>query len=386
MTLTADRVIGAPARGAEVLSRAAADARACGVTRLADVTRLDTLGVHVFQAVRPLGRTVAVHQGKALTPMEAMIGALMEAVECDHAEAYHGEAFVSDFDALAADERPAALGDFAAIRDRPPPRDAPLTWVAGRRLIGGGRLMVPFDLVSLDLSRPGHPRLERSSTGLAARYDLEGARLKGLQEVIERDTQSAWSALPIERRTLDGLEAETIPHPWFRDLRGRIEAAGLVLTLYQPAAVIPVPVILAELLEPGAGVSPRRRALGLACRAEPEDALRASVVEAAQSRLTAISGVRDDILYPERPRDPGSDFGVGLPPPSHIIPRRWDDVLESTAAPDNGTSEGLARALGRAGYPDTAVVDLTRNPGGAIVVKVVAPGLGAFGRTRRRPA
>ncbi len=383
MTLTADRVVGAPARGAAILSRAAADAQACGVTRLADVTRLDTLGVHVFQAVRPLGRTVAVHQGKALAQTEAMIGALMEAVECDHAETYHDEAFVRAFDALAADERPAALGDYAAIRDRPPPRDAPLAWVAGRRLLGGGRLMVPFDLVSLDLSRPGHPGVERSSTGLAARYDLEGAQVKGLQEVIERDTQSAWSALPIERRTVDGLETQTIPYPWFRDLLGRIEAAGLSLTIYQPAAVIRIPVILAEILEPGAGASPRRRALGLACRAEPEDALRASVLEAAQARLTAISGVRDDILYPERPWVRESGCGVGLPPPAHIIPRRWDDVLANTVAPDNATSEGLAWALARAGYPDTAVVDLTRNPGGAIVVKVVAPGLGAFGRGRR---
>jgi hypothetical protein len=58
-------------------------------------------------------------------------------------------------------------------------------------------------------------------------------------------------------------------------------------------------------------------------------------------------------------------------------------VLANTVAPDNATSEGLAWALARAGYPDTAVVDLTRNPGGAIVVKVVAPGLGAFGRGRR---
>jgi YcaO-like protein with predicted kinase domain len=376
---------GAPRPGADdVLERAARAARSRGVTRLADVTRLDNLGVFVFQAVRPLGATLAVHQGKALDPRGAMIGALMEALECDRAEDFEGEPMTAAFRDLAPDERAASLADFAYARDRPPGDDEPLRWVAARRILDGRRLWVPLDVVSLDLGRPAHPRLGRSSNGLAARHDHEGAILKGLQEVIERDTESAWLALPIERRTRDILELGTIPFAWFRELRERIRRAGLFLSIYKPAAVVPAPVFLTEIFEPGAGRCLRRRALGLACRARAEDALLASVSEAAQARLTAISGARDDILHAESGPAAGDGFGLGLPPPTHIAPRRWEEV--EAAAPDTrlATSAGLAAALDEAGYPDVAAVDLSGDDDGLIVVKVVAPGLGAFGRTRRR--
>jgi ribosomal protein S12 methylthiotransferase accessory factor len=389
-------VIGAPIAGraprgrgeadpatAAILARAVTDARACGVTRLADVTRLDALGVHVFQAVRPLGKTVAVHQGKGLAAPEAMIGALMEAVECDHAERFEGETLLSAFAALPKRERPETLGDFAADRAHPPGEDEPLRWVESRRIVDGRRLWIPFEGVSLDLGRPGHLRLERSSVGLAARYDFEGAVLKGLQEVIERDAEQAWMALPIEHRTCDRLEAGTVPYPWFRDLRARIAQAGLKLAVYQLPAAVVVPVILTELFEPGAAGCLRRRAFGLACRATPEGALMASLTEAAQARLTAISGVRDDILYEPAPRPEADGFGVGLPPPAQIMPRPWGQVEACAAASPGATSADLARALARSGFPDAAVTNLSSAASGAIVVKVTAPGLGAFRRTRR---
>ncbi len=366
-----------------LLARAAADAGACGVTRLADVTRLDNLGVHVFQAVRPLGRTVAVHQGKGLTAPEAMIGALMEAVECDLAERFAGASLESPFADLPPSERPGTLADFAARRDQPPGNDETLSWVAARRIIDGLRLWIPFDVVSLDLGRASHPRLGRSSVGLAARYDPEGAVLKGLQEVIERDAEQAWMAESAARRTHDRLELGSIPFPWFRDLRDRIRRAGQSLAVYQLTAAAPVPVFLAELFEPGAEGCLRRRAFGLACRVLPEDALRASLTEAAQARLTAISGARDDILYPEASISDG--LGIGLPPPAHIKPRPWARVL-ADGAPPCPTSLDLALALAKVGYPDAAAADLSRTPGGVIVVKVVAPGLGAFARTRRTSA
>ena len=40
---------------------------AVGITRLADVTGLDRVGLPVVLAVRPLGRSLAVSQGKGLT-------------------------------------------------------------------------------------------------------------------------------------------------------------------------------------------------------------------------------------------------------------------------------------------------------------------------------
>ena len=68
------------------LDRAAAAAAQCGVTRLADITRLDRLGLPVWQAVRPAGKALSVHQGKGSSPIAAKVGALCEAIECHCAE------------------------------------------------------------------------------------------------------------------------------------------------------------------------------------------------------------------------------------------------------------------------------------------------------------
>ena len=77
--------------------RAAAEA---GVSRLAEVTDLDLIGIPVFQAIRPAGLSLSVHQGKGVTREAAMIGALMEALECDHAEQPVGEPRETTFASL----------------------------------------------------------------------------------------------------------------------------------------------------------------------------------------------------------------------------------------------------------------------------------------------
>ncbi|MHB8529334.1 MAG: hypothetical protein ACYC8V_07475, partial [Caulobacteraceae bacterium] len=87
------------------LSMAARDAAACGVTRLADITGLDFIGVPVFQAIRPWSRALSAHQGKGLSAEAARIGALMEAVESDHAEAFQGPRRTCPYERLREEER-----------------------------------------------------------------------------------------------------------------------------------------------------------------------------------------------------------------------------------------------------------------------------------------
>ena len=57
-----------------------------GITRVAVLTGLDVIGIPVAAAVRPNSRSVAVHQGKGVTLDAAKASAVMEAVECFHAE------------------------------------------------------------------------------------------------------------------------------------------------------------------------------------------------------------------------------------------------------------------------------------------------------------
>src|SRR5689334_3494323 len=72
------------------VSRLRAHMAAMGITRLADLTGLDRIGLPVFAAIRPNSRSVATSQGKGLTHDAARAAALMEAAESWHAERIEG--------------------------------------------------------------------------------------------------------------------------------------------------------------------------------------------------------------------------------------------------------------------------------------------------------
>ena len=57
-----------------------------GITRIADLTRLDRVGLPVVQCVRPNARSLSVSQGKGLDLISAKVSALMESIETFHAE------------------------------------------------------------------------------------------------------------------------------------------------------------------------------------------------------------------------------------------------------------------------------------------------------------
>src|SRR3954464_7521247 len=91
-----DHVLDAPSRLRDGTQRAASLAttwkrfapamRRAGITRIADLTGLDDLGIPVAAAIRPLGKSLATQQGKGLTFEAARVSALMESLETWTAE------------------------------------------------------------------------------------------------------------------------------------------------------------------------------------------------------------------------------------------------------------------------------------------------------------
>src|SRR5438270_10686599 len=57
-----------------------------GITRIANVTGLDFIGIPVVMVVRPNARSLAVSQGKGIDLPAAQASGLMESVEAFHAE------------------------------------------------------------------------------------------------------------------------------------------------------------------------------------------------------------------------------------------------------------------------------------------------------------
>jgi len=203
-------------------------------------------------------------------------------------------------------------------------------------------------------------------------------------EVIERDALQMWRASSIDARSRDRVAARSIPYAWFRELSDRIRAVGLRLAVHRLRAVIGLPVFVSELIEHREGLH-YRRALGAACRPSPEDALLRCVVEAAQSRLTEISGARDDMLYCDLMQRTSTALGFSLPAPSHESGLCWEDIEADYEVRPAMCAFEFADMLAAAGYPDASIVDLSRPTSGVHVVKAVVPGLAAFERNRRAP-
>jgi len=355
---------------------AAADA---GVTRLAELTRLDRLGLPVWQAVRPMSRALSVHQGKGVADADAQLGALLEAVESHHAETFDADGPVCRFDALPSDERPPALADLARDRESPPEAERKYRWVEGKDLVSGRPIYLPFDSVSLDLTRAVPSRFERSSNGVATGATLAEAIAVALQELIERDAVMEWQLRGLLACTRDVLRLESVPFAWLQEWRERVESAGACLRFYRVPSISGTPAFVCELNDLGKDGAPYRAVHGRGCHALPEIALFKALAEAIQSRATFIAGARDDLLPSAYSRESRATatlaFGLPLPPGmSGVV---WDTIEPGPIGP-----EMIAEALARAGYPQIALLELGK-PQGFHVVRTFVFGLGSTSRRRR---
>src|SRR6185503_3875678 len=81
--------------------RFAPAAKRAGITRIAELTGLDTLGIPVFAAIRPMGRSLSTQQGKGLVPDAARVSALMESLETWTAEQLEAKVVRGSYRALA---------------------------------------------------------------------------------------------------------------------------------------------------------------------------------------------------------------------------------------------------------------------------------------------
>jgi YcaO-like protein with predicted kinase domain len=264
---------------------------AAGITRVADVTALDVLGVPVYQAVRPASRNLAVSQGKGATAAAARVSAVMEALELWHAEDLDP---LSQVTVTVGEMRDANAIPLAALRWASGirvPRGLPVAWVRADSCAGDRHGWLPRTMLELDfrmrLELP--PRLfELTSNGLASGNCLEEALLHGLCELIERHALFLAREEPHRRVA---LVPGSIEDPWMRGVMARAREAGMKLALWDVTWEAGVPVVVADL----AGSDFPHVWRGSGCHPDPAVALSRALTEAIQSRLTYISGARDDL-------------------------------------------------------------------------------------------
>lgn len=313
-----------------------------GITRLANVTGLDRVGIPVYMACRPLSRGLAVSQGKGLTPEAARVSAAMEALESWVAER------------LTLPLRKASyreLGDQAVDPQRLPrykksawTPDEPLLWVQA----SNARLWVPYELVHTDYRWPlpeGSGFFLRSSNGLASGNTPQEAANHAVWEVIERDAMTLWALTGADGRRSTRLDLRQCP----RELIDRIEGAGLRVAAWDMQAEIPA--LYAAICEPEAYLS-HLDCWGAGCHPDPEVALTRALTEAAQTRLTLISGSRDDMFRGRYQAAPEAR-------------RAWLDEPEGTRS--------LPRGVSGQEWPEALIVELGSPSPHLSVVRAILP-------------
>ncbi len=278
---------------AQTWRRFAPAMRRAGITRIADLTGLDTLGIPVASAIRPLGKSLSTQQGKGLSRDAARVSALMESLETWTAEELAVPRLRGSVRQLAH------RANLVDVRALPRPRgrldlDARWDWVEGFDLVAAEPVLVPAQAVTLDTTSTAPMVFDISSNGLASGNVLVEAILHGLCEVIERDAEGHWRRTGGDRR----LVLDTLPDPACQALISRITATGARVFVWDLASDIGLCAIGCAIVEDPR--EPAWRALGcyqgFGAHLVPEIAIARAITEAAQTRLTYIAGARDDFF------------------------------------------------------------------------------------------
>jgi ribosomal protein S12 methylthiotransferase accessory factor len=339
-----------------------------GITRLADVTGLDTIGIPVYQAVRPAGRTLSVAQGKGVTPLLAKVSAAMEAIEFWHAEhlaAPPETCTARSLGGVSYRWGAVALAPGSFVHD-----DLPLRWLIGHGLCTGSAVPVPFDLVRLDAvyrEQWSPPLFAMSSNGLASGNTVAEATVHALCEVIERDASASGAAMPDDVRVR--LDLASVTDADCRLMLGRFAAAEIWLEVFADTAVGGVPCFEAR---GRAGTAPHAF-LGAGCHPDPAVALCRALTEAAQSRLTVIAGSRDDDERPYRSTISWREPRSATAHPNWTI-ATWETFTDRSASRPEDEVYALARVV-EAATGHEPIRYVMPSPTDIPVVRVVAPGL-----------
>ncbi|MDC0116055.1 YcaO-like family protein [Octadecabacter sp.] len=297
-----------------------------GVSRLCEQGSLDTLGLPVWSAIRPMSRSLSVTNGKALSHAMARTGAMMEAIECACAE---------DSERLTGVNTPPFNGfDPARVLSIRKPGNlysAPRSWVAGKDIIAQTPVALPFECVGLDDRMNtiwDHKTFAMSSIGLAAHWTYDDAVLAATLEVIEHDAL-ALAQMPGRFDGFPRLEPRSLTEPKVCELIDQLERAGQSPELVDITNDIGIPCVFCLLRDMGAPSPRAKRFAGLACRLTYLDAAKAALFEAVQSRATDIAGARDDITYADFDRLQGAEHPpyppIQIPdtPTSQTEPLAW---------------------------------------------------------------
>lgn len=351
-----------------------------GITRLANVTGLDRIGVPVSLAFRPNARSVAVSQGKGMTLEHAKASALMESVEIWHAETFDEPLIYSSFADLSGRHSTINVGRLPETTGPVFTDSLRILWAEALELNSGETRLVPFDMVHTDYTdaeMPGHGAVPCSTNGLASGNHPLEAICHAICEVVERDALSVWDAARERGTPLRVIKPYSIDSEDCRSLLAMFDAANLDCTIWDMTTDIGVATFTAVIREQGEAIG--HLGLGSGTHLDRNIALRRALSEAAQTRLNYISGSRDDLFAEEYAQDGMAAKNNAFE--EMIVGRNTECAFTDVSTQTNQTLradlDALLAKLNAVGIDEVAAIDLTREDIGIAVMRVIIPGLEA---------
>lgn len=352
-----------------------------GITRVANVTGLDTLGIPVVAVYRPNARSIVVSQGKGVDLWAAKASGLMEAIEGFHAEHAALPLRLASARELARTHEIVDVARLPRVSTGSFHADRPILWCEARALGTERPIWVPYELVHTNFTLPlpaGSGYFTMSSNGLASGNHLLEAISHGLCELVERDAVALWEAAGGSSSPVGRIAPGSIDDRNCARVLAAVAAADLAIGIWDLTSDIGIATFACLLVDrrpDHAGLVTTSHGSG--CHASRAIALLRAVTEAAQTRLTFIAGTRDDAdrEFFERARDPArvERLRAALDAPGEdrrfgAVPTRELDDFEDDL-------RWQRERLAAAGIDQVATVDLTRPELGIPVVRVIAPGL-----------
>jgi len=377
-------------RPTATIRRARAVLDTIGVTKVADVTDLDRVGIPNFMTVRPHdhGPGISYYNGKGATRDQALAGALMEAVERHAGERYNGPMTTTSHYNLRRRHACVDPLEIHVPMVRNYSEDLLLEWALGFDLITRRPTYAPLNCVMSPYSTfSGTPLFYSSTNGLASGNTLVDALCHALCEVIERDAAALVMARADVRPAVAAILADMgfdgrlspgredpplislggLPRPAAALVR-KLQRAGLEVQLRNLTSTTGIPTIDCTITEQGMQTTMNAHG-GCGTHPDARIALTRALTEAAQTRLGFIQGGREDL----------PDFAPanGTPPAptwnrwSHTI--RFDDIASYEHPSVNDDVEFIIERMRQSGFDQVVVFDITRAEVGIPVVRVVVP-------------
>lgn len=317
-------------------------AHSLGITRIADITGLDRLGIPCHAAIVASGKDIiSSYSGKGVTPEVSRISAVMEATERNASCWDVDRVTVASCDELLSTGVPHVRPEDFTEPLAPQYRsDAETCWIWADDVMGNTKVLVPADIVfsgdrPTTLPKPAFSLV--TSNGLAAGFTLEQAKIHGVREVLERDIVSCCELIAMgfdagylealartfglslqelahefQCRTSVGvrIRLETLPKV-AQDLVDRFKRLGASIAIRALPNHFDLPAFGACAIEEISSANWLAGA-GYGVHADPEQALMGAIVEIAQGRATSLHGSREDYhedhLKSRRRSKPRSDW------------------------------------------------------------------------------